>query len=230
MTALAEGKLKKVNGERIDDDRHHAVDAIVLAATSEGVLQRLTRALQQAEREGRPQAFKAFDPPWPSFRDDVKRVYDGIFVARAERCRARGEAHAATIRQIAERNGREVVYERKAVNDKFTVQDLGRIKDPERNAAYVEAVRVWLDAGKPKDQLPRSPRGDVIRKVRLRTDKKIDVEVRGGAAERGEMARVDVFRKKTPRGSVAVFPSSRVSPPGRGGYAPCRSGSGHHAD
>ena len=208
--------LKKVNGERIDDDRHHAIDAIVLAATSESMLQRLTRAFQRAEREGRPQAFKAFDPPWPLFRDDVKRARDGIFVARAERCRARGEAHAATIRQIAERDGRELVFERKPVNEKFTAQDLLRIKDPERNAAYVQAIRAWLDAGKPKDQLPRSPRGDVIRKVRLLTNKNVDVEVRGGAADRGEMARVDVFRKKTPKGAwqyflVPVYPHQIVT-------------------
>ena len=139
------------------------------------------------------------------FREDVKVVYGGIFVARAERCRARGEAHAATIRQIAERDGRQLVYERKPVNEKFTAQDLLRIKDPDRNVAYVQAIRAWLDAGKPKDDLPRSPRGDVIRKVRLLTNKNVDVEVRGGAAERGEMARVDVFRKKTPRGAWQYF-------------------------
>jgi CRISPR-associated endonuclease Csn1 len=115
------------------------------------------------------------------------------------------EAHAATIRQIAERDGRELVFERKPVNDKFTLQDLQRIKDPERNAAYVQAIRAWLEAGKPKDALPLSLRGDVIRKVRLLTNKNVDVEVRGGAADRGEMARVDVFRKKTPRGAWQYF-------------------------
>jgi CRISPR-associated endonuclease Csn1 len=91
------------------------------------------------------------------------------------------------------------------VNDKFTLQDLQRIKDPERNAAYVQAIRAWLEAGKPKDELPRSPRGDVIRKVRLLTNKNVDVEVRGGAADRGEMARIDVFHKKTPRGAWQYF-------------------------
>ena len=59
--------LKKVNGERVADDRHHAIDAIVVAATSESMLNRLTRAFQQAELEGRPQVFKALELPWPGF-------------------------------------------------------------------------------------------------------------------------------------------------------------------
>lgn len=197
--------LKKANGERIDDDRHHAVDAMVIAATTESMVHRLTLAFQRAEREGRPQAFKGMEEPWPGFRAEVEVVRDGIFVARAERCRARGEAHAATIRQVRQRDGADVVYERKAVDEKFTAKDLARIKDPERNAPYIAAIQAWLDAGKPKDAPPLSPRGDPIRKVRLATTKKVDVEVRGGAAERGEMARVDVFRKRNKKGVWQYF-------------------------
>jgi CRISPR-associated endonuclease Csn1 len=46
-------ELKKIDGERVEDDRHHAVDAVVLAATTESLLQRMTREIQQREREGR---------------------------------------------------------------------------------------------------------------------------------------------------------------------------------
>lgn len=198
-------KLKKVDGQRVADDRHHAIDAIVVAATSDSMLIRLTRAFQRAELEGRPQSFKALELPWPGFLQDVKATHEGILVARAERCRARGEAHAATIRQVAVREGRHCVYERKVVNEKFTVADLARFKDPERNGPYVRAIQRWLDAGKPKDHPPLSPHGDPIRKVRLLTNKKVDVEIRGGAAERGEMARVDVFRKRAASGKYQYF-------------------------
>ncbi|MDZ3836313.1 MAG: type II CRISPR RNA-guided endonuclease Cas9 [Rhodospirillales bacterium] len=216
-------KLKKVDGIRVADDRHHAIDAIVVAATSESMLNRMTRAFQRAELEGRPQAFKHLELPWPGFLQDVKAAHEAILVARAERCRARGEAHAATIRQIAVRDGRDCVYERKAVNERFTAGDLARLKDPERNGAYACAIQAWLDAGKPKDRPPLSPRGDPIRKVRLLTKNKVDVEVRGGAAERGEMARVDVFRKKAANGRyqyffVPIYPHQIVtmeSPPQR---------------
>ena len=66
--------LKKgPDGKRLDDDRHHALDAIVVAATSESMLQKLTRAAQEAERQGLGRGFD-FDhvpPPAAGFRDVV---------------------------------------------------------------------------------------------------------------------------------------------------------------
>ncbi len=182
-------------GKRRADDRHHALDAIVIAATSESMLQRLTRAAQAAERSGAPRGFDfgAVKEPWEGFRDAARAATDAVFVSRAERRRARGEAHAATIRQVRERDGKTIVYERKRVAD-LKLADLERMKDRERNEAVVAALRAWIESGKPKDALPRSPKGDVMRKVRLATDGKVAVELRGGTADRGEMVRVDVFR------------------------------------
>ncbi len=189
--------LKKgADGKRLADDRHHALDAIVIAATSESMLNRLTRAAQAAERAGAPRGFDFTElaEPWSGFRDQARAVTEAVFVARPERRRARGEAHAATIRQVRERDGKTVVYERKRVAD-LKPADLDRVKDAERNAATVASLRTWLEAGKPKDAPPLSPKGDVIRKVRLATDGKVAVELRGGTADRGEMVRVDVFRE-----------------------------------
>ena len=72
-------------------------------------------------------------------------------------------------------------------------------------------MRAWIAAGKPKDKLPRSPKGDVIRKVRLATKGKVAVELSGGTVDRGDMARVDVFRKKSKKGKwefyiVPIYP------------------------
>jgi len=183
-------------GKRRSDDRHHALDAIVIAATSESMLQRLTRAAQAAERSGAPRGFDFGEvkEPWEGFREAARAATAAVFVSRAERRRARGEAHAATIRQVRERDGKMVVYERKRVAD-LKLADLERMKDGERNEAVVAALRAWIAAGKPKDALPCSPKGDVMRKVRLATDGKVAVELRGGTADRGEMVRVDVFRE-----------------------------------
>ena len=87
----------------------------------------------------------------------------------------------------------------------MTEKDIDRIKDAERNAALVVSLRDWIAKGKPKDAPPLSPKGDPIRKVRLKTTKKVDVEVRGGAADRGEMTRVDVFRKQNRKGKWEYF-------------------------
>lgn len=75
----------------------------------------------------------------------------------------------------------------------------------------IEAIREWIANGRPADSLPRSPAGDEIRKVRLRTKGKPAVHVRGGTADRGEIVRVDVFARPNKRGKdefylVPIYP------------------------
>lgn len=230
--------LKKVDGERVPDDRHHAVDALVLAATTEGLLNRMTREVQKREKEGRQDDIFHVRPPWRDFRLDVERAVrghngsGGVFVSRAERRRARGKAHDATIKQIRGVNGESVVFERKAV-EKLTEKDLalipvpepyGKAADPKKlRDEMVQALRAWIAAGKPKDKPPRSPKGDVIRKVRVATKDKVAVEINDGTVDRGDMARVDVFRKKNKKGKwefyvVPIYPhqiATMESPPNK---------------
>jgi CRISPR-associated endonuclease Csn1 len=201
---------KDAEGNRVDDDRHHALDALIVAATSESALQRLTAAFRESEQSGGHRDFARLDPPWPGFVAEAREKLAQVFVSRAERRRARGEAHAATIRQIAERDGQQIVYERKSV-DALTDKDLERIKDPERNAKLIASLREWIAEGKPKDRRPLSPKGDPIAKVRLRTNKKPDVPIRDGAADRGEMVRVDVFRDTGALHFVPVYPHHLAS-------------------
>jgi CRISPR-associated endonuclease Csn1 len=216
---------KDETGKRLEDDRHHALDAMVLAATTESMLQVLTKATQEAEQQGLPRDVVFDHVPAPiGFRDGVRTVLERIFVSRAERRRARGEAHAATIKQVREVNGAAVVFERKPI-ERLTLADLenipvpepyGRIADPGklRDELVVE-LRRWIEAGRPKDALPRSPKGDVIRKVRVANKDKVAVTVRGGTADRGDMARVDVFAKANRRGKpefylVPIYPHQVV--------------------
>lgn len=196
--------IKKVNGTRVSDDRHHALDAVVVAAVGEDEVQRLTRSFQEWEQQGLGRPLRKVEEPWLGFRDQAQQALLGVIVARPERRRARGEGHAATIRQVAGRDGEEQVYERKAVTV-LKEADLDRMKDPERNSAIIEAIRAWMAAGRPSDRLPTSPRGDVIRKVRLATKGKPSVRVRGGTANRGEIVRVDVFSKPNKRGKEEYY-------------------------
>jgi len=204
-------KTLEPDGEkRKADDRHHALDALIVAATNQAALARLTLAVQEERRRGGHREFSRMNPPWPAFIDEVREKFPKLFVSRAERRRARGEAHAATIRQIVERDGEMVVFERRSV-DALTEKDLARIKDASRNAKLVESIRAWIAAGKPKGTWPKSPKGDDVKKVSLRTNNKPDVLIREGAADRGEMVRVDVFRKCNRKGKwefylVPVYP------------------------
>ncbi len=198
-----EGRKKGQDGKRLADDRHHALDAMVVAACSEPMLQQMTKRVQQAEQLGQRRPFADLPLPWPGFREQVHAALDQVMVARPERHRARGEAHDATTRQVRERGGRVVVYERKAVKE-LTLKDLDRVKDLDRNAATAASLRHWIEAGKPTNALPCSPKGDVIRKVRIEASEKVAVRVRGGTAGRGKMARIDVFREDRP-GKAARF-------------------------
>lgn len=213
---------KDDDGERIPDDRHHALDALLVAACSESMLQRLTNAFQKSEARGDRRDFQALDQPCPGFREQALRAVGDVFVARAERHRARGRAHKDTIRQIVIREGVETVYERRRIAD-LKLADLDKIKDLERNKGIRDALAAWIEAGKPLATPPVSPQGHPILKVRLKAKQKVDVAIRGGAAERGEMAGVDVFRKTDAKGKttyhlVPIYPHQIVgseTPPDR---------------
>lgn len=204
--------LKKVDGKRVEDARHHAIDALTVAAVGEAEVQRLTKSFQTWEQQGLGRPLRHVDPPWPGFRSHVLTAYDGILVARPERRRARGEGHQATIRQLLERDGETTTTERVAVlalgldKGRFVeakaLKQLERIKDPERNAKTAEAIRAWISAGRPmdKDSLPRSPAGHVMTKIRLMSSTKPAVMVRHGSADRGNFVRIDVFTKPNAKG------------------------------
>lgn len=206
------------DGKRLADLRHRAVDAMVLASITERALEEMALAAREAERLGSPRGFdfSLVDPPAEGFRDVVREVTGGIFPARAERRRVDGETHAATIKRITD----DAVFERKPV-ERLTLGDLENIpvpapyraiKDPQKlRNEMVTTLRLWIERGRPKDDPPRSAKGDLIRKVRVASGEDVRVPVRGGSADRGEIARVDVFSKPANTGKrrfylVPVYP------------------------
>jgi CRISPR-associated endonuclease Csn1 len=197
-------KKDEKTGERIPNDQHHALDAIITAATTDSMVIKLTEAFKKQEALGSPRDFSRLPEPWDNFRKETEAAVEKVFVSRAERHRARGEAHAATIRSVVEVDGEARVFERKRVGD-LKLTDLEKVKDADRNAAVIESLRSWIEAGKSETVPPLSPKGDPISKVTLLTNKKPDVIVREGAVDRGEMARVDVFRKKSVAGAWQHF-------------------------
>ena len=76
------------------DHRHHALDAIILALTDRKRLQKLT-AFLAAKEQGRD--IEAFDPPWPTFRNDVKGALEPISVSHQVQRGIRGALHEDTL-------------------------------------------------------------------------------------------------------------------------------------
>ena len=177
------------------DDRHHALDALICAAASqEWLLEKLTRQYQQQERENRKEWVPKVPAPWRGFRGDAIEAIEGVFVSRSEKRRGRGQGHKDTIYQVAYEDGRKVTYERKAVAG-ITNADLKRIKDPKSNGLIIKTLEDWIARGKPADDPPKSPKGDPIRKVRLKRKGASGFDLGGGHVDNADMVRVDVFAK-----------------------------------
>lgn len=191
--------LKKKDGQRVHDDRHHALDALIVAMTTEHELHRLTALYQEWENKGFNNLFKHIPTPWGDrnqFKEDMKAIYETACVARPEKHRARGEGHAAKIHQLRyDEDKTPLVYERKSIEN-LKESDIVNIKDSERNGPMIKALKRWIKAGRPMDNLPCHPNGTVISKVRIRIKNKPGVLVRGGTAGRGSMVRLDIFQKK----------------------------------
>lgn len=83
-----------------DDHRHHAVDALVVALTSERQLQGLGMEASRLEgRQERRQLLRkalTLAPPWQGFAEDARAAVDNIVVSSRVRRRIRGKLHADT--------------------------------------------------------------------------------------------------------------------------------------
>jgi CRISPR-associated endonuclease Csn1 len=77
-----------------DDHRHHAVDALVIALTSNATVKQLAESSAYEDRDSR-QTMCA--PPWPDFVDSVRGAVDGIVVSHRVDRRVRRKMHNDTL-------------------------------------------------------------------------------------------------------------------------------------
>ncbi|MEW5797252.1 MAG: type II CRISPR RNA-guided endonuclease Cas9 [Candidatus Zixiibacteriota bacterium] len=105
-------------GKSRDDHRHHAVDAIVVALTDQGVVKRLSDAASPAARERRRQ-FGKVPPPWETFDEDVRRVIGQLVVSHHLDRRVRGQLHKDTFYSVQreDKDGKKYVHIRKRIED-----------------------------------------------------------------------------------------------------------------
>jgi CRISPR-associated endonuclease Csn1 len=199
-----------------DNDRHHALDAIVLACSTQSMVQRLTQWNKYKARAQHPSERPLPPTPWATFRDDaLTAVYGpknpttheregGITVSRMPCRKVTGAAHEETIRSIRTTalGERQIVQRVKLVN--LSPANLEKLVDKERNIRLYNVLKDRLEAfdGKPDKAFAEpifmpvnDPRkqGPAIHSVRIVTSEKSGVEVQGGLASNGDMVRVDVF-------------------------------------
>ena len=166
MTALLrrgwglEGMLSKgADGETPrktrDDHRHHAVDAFVVANTTQGLLQKFANAAGSGSRNAEERLAALVPPPWEGFdRSQVQELLDKMVVSYkpdhgtpGKKGQTTGQLHEATAYGVLEpvdgAAGRYKVVLRKDLS-KFTAKDLGKVPD----TALRDALRLlWEEVG-----------------------------------------------------------------------------------
>lgn len=193
---------KDAEGNRAGD-RHHLLDAFIVACSTETMLHRVTDAYQKQEEQS---LAIRLEPPAPSCRHLLEALLAGVLPSRAERGKTTGPLHEDTLRSIVkERNdaGETItnLYSRVPIMELAKPEDVEKIKDARRCPDIIRPLRAWLEAGKPKNHLPVSDvTGFPIKKVtKLYKAFTSGVELRRGEgvaqAKNGEMVRVDVFQK-----------------------------------
>ncbi len=174
MTALLrrgwelEGMLNNTGDSAIprktrDDHRHHAVDAFVVANTTQGLLQRFANAAGSGYREAEQRLASLVPLPWEGFdRAQVQERLDRLVVSYkpdhgtlGEKGKTTGKLHDATahglVELVNEVDGRYRTVSRKALT-KFEAKDLKHVTDvPLREALR----RLWDETGGKKSDFAR---------------------------------------------------------------------------
>ncbi len=139
-------------GKNRKDHRHHAIDAAVIGATSRSLLKRIADAARDGEEQGAEDAIRAIDPPWETFRDDLKAVVDRIIVSHkpdhgtlpkpGKSGSTAGQLHNDTaygLTCLTDERGNPVVVRRKPFLS-LQPKDLQSIRDAELQARLNEAT------------------------------------------------------------------------------------------
>ena len=201
--AWLQGVWKKTR----DDDRHHAIDALVVALTDEGRLQALTRHFQLLEERGfSTHRLKKFDPPWKTFAEDTENALEGWHVSRSEIRRVRGAGHEETVYRKRIKDNK--ILQRVAL-DKLTEKQLENLPDKQTgNKVVYQMLHEWLKAEKPKEgekPLPivpsKSGQGKMIRAVLIekndKTTRTLNKRYMGSGQVKNEsITRTDVYHRE----------------------------------
>lgn len=198
-----------------ENDRHHAVDAIVLACSTQGMVQRHTNWNRYEARRRNPAQRTLPPAPWETFREDTMAAVfgpkgadnkreGGIFVSRMPVRKVTGAAHQETIRSIRKSDGK-IIQRIKISGLKLPMLENLVDKDG-RNKNLYSILKSRLEAhqGNPQKAFAEPVRiagkngpgkAAIVNSVRIETSEKSGIVINKGLASNGDMVRVDVFQK-----------------------------------
>lgn len=161
LTGLLRGKwglnglLSDDNRKNRDDHRHHAVDAVVIGCMTRGLINRLARESERAERTEFDNILGDVPKPFAEFRDAVRTAIDPLIVSYKPEHGKKGALHEDTAYGLVTDEKEAAVIgnliRRKPLAD-LTPGEVETIRDPELRKALKDATAEFLDGkGKVKD-------------------------------------------------------------------------------
>lgn len=163
------------------DQRHHALDAVVIGCTDQGMVNRLSKAAATAEKaaaardESIRRVLADCEEPWPGFRAELERRAASIIVSHRPEHGVSGALHEETAYGPVDppEDGYNLVA-RKAIEG-LSKDEIGCVRDERLRAALIERLEVRRrDANDPATALVKAA-GDLaympaslgIRRVRV---------------------------------------------------------------
>ena len=129
------------------DNRHHAVDAAVIAACSQGIVQKLARVSESKHLVPKEQRAALFEDcqPWPGFADDVRAAREVIVPTRMVSHGVTGQAFEETLYRFdgKREDGKGLLWLKKGGKPSGNY-----VVDEEGNAHILDGLaflRLWLD-------------------------------------------------------------------------------------
>lgn len=116
-----------------NDHRHHAVDALVIALTDRSLLQRAATLAAHQEDIASTRLLPKLDPPWPTFRDDVRQALERLIVSHKPDHGVQGALHNETayglVQSPAEAKQKPIVVHRVPLDSISKRADMESIRD-----------------------------------------------------------------------------------------------------
>ena len=156
LTSLVRGKwalnelLSEHRSKNRDDHRHHALDAAVIGLCSRSLIQRMATAARRAEEDGQNRLLERLELPWPTYRDDLRRMLAGIVVSHRPDHGPEAALHNDTnytMRGAPDKRGNPLVGRRVPIDGFIKPGDVDNVADPEIR----EQLRACLQAPSTKE-------------------------------------------------------------------------------
>jgi CRISPR-associated endonuclease Csn1 len=206
--------------DRETDNKHHAVDAAIIACATPACVQAVTnfnkryefeRWKKQGEEGEKPRA----PQPWEGFREKVAEHLKEVFVSRMPNRKVIGQAHMETIKSIRVGPNEENLLVKRIKLESVKKDQLEKMVDKQRNIKLYEVLKQRLESfnNDPKKAfakpvyMPRNngTEGPVVNGIRIYDDSKSGINIRQGHADNGDMVRVDVFSKADKKGKCQFY-------------------------